>query len=124
MKRPSFRPGYWGAGFIAVMITPILTLAASPQGQDGAVAGHHVYHGAHAYAHGPLTIILAVVALVLVTVFVMKICGKRCHAHHGNGHSDVQGTMEKSALEMLKVRFACGEIAEEEYKSRKKVLEE
>ncbi len=124
MFRLSFRPSYWGAGFIAALAAPALALAATPVGQEGVATGHPYIHGAYGVWHGPLTVILTVIAVALITMLVVRICGSRCRRHHPHAYSEAPNGSEKSALDMLRVRFACGEIDAEEYKARKKVLEE
>lgn len=63
-------------------------------------------------------------ALVMVAcIFVM---GRMMMGHAGSGHGshdDFEGTSDRSARDILAERFARGEISEEEFEQRKRVLE-
>ena len=64
-------------------------------------------------------------ALVMVgCIFLM---GRMMMGHGGSGHEDHSGTEHhggtRSAVEILAERFARGEISQEEFEQRKRVLE-
>lgn len=61
---------------------------------------------------GPLFMIILIAACVLFMFFMMR----RHRCGHGGGHGD-------SAAQILKERFARGEIDKAEYEERRRVLE-
>jgi uncharacterized membrane protein len=60
---------------------------------------------------------------MLVCIFVM---GRMTMGHGGSehgSHDDFEGKSNRSARDILAERFARGEISEEEFEQRKRVLE-
>jgi putative membrane protein len=63
-------------------------------------------------------------ALVMVVCIFMM--GRMMMSHGGSGHdshSDFEGQGDRSARDILAERFARGEISEEEFEQRRRVLE-
>lgn len=106
----------------ATILAPTLALALPAEGQEGWMAGHHMSYGFFGMWHGPVVFILALIAIVMIVMLALRLCEMRCRRHYH--HSNAACADEKSALNTLKTRFACGEIDQDEYRSRKKALEE
>ncbi len=62
---------------------------------------------------------LSVLVWIFVVILVIKLIKRRKHGMHWEGFGDY-----KSAMGILRERFAKGEISKEEYEERKKVLEQ
>lgn len=80
---------------------------------------HHMWDGGwHGMFFGPLFMVLFFVALVVAVVVVMRWLGglPPHHSHHTPGG--------KTALDVLKERYARGEIDKEEFEERRRVLGE
>jgi putative membrane protein len=67
---------------------------------------------------GPLMMILFVAAVVVLVAFALRWLGG-----HGAGHAPA-ATLGKSPLDILKERFARGEIDKAEFEERRRVLGE
>jgi len=65
--------------------------------------------------------VLWIVILVAAIVFVIRLMGGGRHHRHWTSGAP---WMNQGALEILRERFAKGEISKEEYEERKKVLSE
>jgi putative membrane protein len=98
------------------VLMPAVALAQQPQGQ---YYGHHMWNGGWGgWFLGPIMMIVFIALVVAVIVLLIRWLG-------GSGHA---GTMHsppgKTPLDILKERFARGEIDEEEFKERRRVLGE
>ena len=82
---------------------------------------HHgmMWGGGSGWFLGPLMMLLFLVVAVVVVVLVVRWLGGP-----GGGVSGASGPSGKSALRILEERFARGEIDEEEFRERKRALEE
>jgi len=79
--------------------------------------GTHMWHGGwHGWLFGPLMMILFIAAIVVVVVLLVRWLGG---AGHGHAHHAPPG---KTPLDILKERFARGEIDLAEFEERKKAL--
>jgi putative membrane protein len=76
--------------------------------------GPHMWSGGWWMLFGPLTMILFVGAVVALLVMLIGRRGAR------QGEPDVQAT--KKALDILRERFARGEIDKQEFEERRRIL--
>lgn len=114
MKRNRLVTHIAGAGLLGA--TPVL----AHTGQDGAWDHHGMmWGGGGAWFMGPIMMLLLLAMLVALVVLVVRWLG-------GTGGSTVGMSNRKdaSASQILEERFARGEIDEEEFRQRKKALEE
>lgn len=72
---------------------------------------------------GPLMMILFVALIVVIVVLIVRWLGGSSSNHHETPRQRPQGG-GRDALDILRERFARGEIDEEEYNRRKRLLEE
>ena len=78
--------------------------------------GPHMWHGGwHGWLFGPLMMILFFAVIVAVVVLLVRWIG-------GSGHGHGHAPPGKTPLDILKERFARGEIDLAEFEERKKVL--
>ena len=68
---------------------------------------------------GPLMMLLFIALAVVMVVFLVRWLGS-----HGAGLGGSEGTTQSAPFDILKERFARGEIDQEEFERRKRVLEE
>jgi len=80
--------------------------------------GYDMFYGL-GHLLGSIFWIVVLVALILFVIRLMG--GGRRHPRHWMGGAP---WMNQTALEILRERFAKGEISKEEYEERKKVLSE
>lgn len=103
----------------AALFTGLLpALAAAQEGRPD-YYGHHMWDGGwHGMFLGPLFMMLFFVVLVVAVVVVIRWLGglPSHHAHHMPGG--------KAPLDVLKERYARGEIDKEEFEERRRVLGE
>ena len=95
-----------------------IAFAASAQQQQGPYYGPHMWDGGYWMLTGPLTMIVFIAAIVVVVVLLARWLGGPLHptaAHPSPG---------KTPLDILKERFARGEIDKEEFEERRRVLGE
>jgi len=91
-------------------------LAQQPQGP---YHGPHMWAGGwHGWFFGPLMMILFIIVAVVVVVLLVRWLGG---PGHGASQHDRQG---KSPLDILKERYARGEIDKEEFEERRRTLGE
>lgn len=93
------------------LATPLVALADQTQGPG---YGHHMWNGG--WFLGPIMMILVVAAVVAAVVLVVR--------WHGGG---VQSTApyapsRRTPMDILKDRFAKGEIDKDEFEERRQVL--
>ena len=102
-----------GAAFLGSMAAD--ALAQQPQAP---IYGHHMWDGAwHGWFLGPLFMIgFLVLAAMMVLLLVRWLGG-------GPGHSAHSGRRDTS-IDILKERFAKGEIDKEEFEERRRILED
>lgn len=97
-------------------VTPAVALAQQPQGPG---YGPHMWNGGwHGWFFGPIMMIVFIAVAVIVVVLLVRWLGGPGHVgavHHPPG---------KTPLDILKERFARGEIDKEEFEERRRVLGE
>jgi len=74
-----------------------------------------MYYGGHLFGFGFLGIILGILLILAFLVYLMTHRGCRCESHADS--VDVQG-----AMEVIKTRYAKGEINKKEFEEIKKTL--
>lgn len=100
---------------LALAGTAASTALAQSGNSSGNSYGYHMMDGWGGWFMGPIMMLLVFGLLILGVVLVLRALGIGDSAR-GNGNS------QDRALEILKERFARGEIDEEEYQNRKKHL--
>lgn len=96
----------------------IMAQSAFAQGGDDRYYGHHMWDGGWWMFLGPLWMIVFIAAIVAVVVLLVRWLGG---ASHGALHTQQPPT--KSPVDILKERFARGEIDKEEFEERRRLLE-
>jgi putative membrane protein len=102
----------------AALFTGLLPVLAAAQ-ESRPYYDHYMWGGGwHGMFLGPLFMMLFFVVLVVAVVVVIRWLGglPAHHAHHAPGG--------KTALDILKERYARGEIDKEEFEERRRVLGE
>ena len=104
----------WTALFLG-FATPVAAVAQ----ESGPYYGHHMWDGGwHGWFFGPLMMLLFFAALVAVVVLVVRgLGGLHSGPHHGQ-----MGPAGRTPLDILRERFARGEIDKEEFEERRRVL--
>ena len=108
----------------AIGIGAIAALPASPifaQATDAPRHGYHNWNGPwHGWFMGPFMMIIFLVIVVVVVLLLVRWLGG-----HGLGQSGPHHPLPgRSPLDILKERFAKGEIDKEEFEERRRVLGE
>ena len=102
----------------------IAALPASPiiaQVTDSPRYGYHAWDGPwHGWFMGPFMMIIFLVIVVAVCVLLVRWLGGPGPGHSGPHHP----APGRSPLDILKERFAKGEIDKEEFEERRRVLGE
>lgn len=95
---------------------PNIALAQQAQGTS---YGPHMWNGGwHGWFFGPIMMIMFLAVAVVVIVLMVRWLG-------GPGHGNtLHSPLGKTALDILKERFARGEIDKEEFEERRRVLGE
>lgn len=105
-----------------IQAASLLTAAAvgsNAWAQQGSRYYGHMWDGGwHGWFFGPLMMILLVALVVLGVVLLLRGSGDRGRAEPRGGQN------AKTPLDILKERFARGEIDKDEYEERRRVLEE
>ena len=99
------------------IITFVASSAALAQQQDWPYHGPHMWAGASWMFFGPLIMIAFIAAVVAVVVLLIRWLG----GSHGAAPPSSPG---RTPLDILKERFARGEIDKEEFEERRRVLDE
>ena len=102
-----------GVPLYALLIAPLGVSAQQPRAD---YPGPHMMWESGWMFFGPLMMILFIGLIVAVVVLIVRWLGDR--------KSDARIPSEGKAIEILKQRFARGEIDKEEYEERRRVLED
>lgn len=103
-------------GAAAALLVPSPVLAQQAQGPS---YGPHMWDGWwHGWFFGPIMMIVFIAVVVAVVVLLVRWLGG---PGHGSPHHLPQ---TKTPLDILKERFAKGEIDKEEFEERRRVLGE
>lgn len=101
---------------------PFLASTAQALAAQGQSYPDHPHHWEWGWGHmifGPFMMIVLVIVIVLVAVLALRWLGG-----HGPGQAAAsQMPPSKTPLDILKERFARGEIDREDYEERKRVLD-
>ena len=93
---------------------------ALAQQTTGPGYGYHMWDGGwHGWFFGPIMMIVFIAVAVVVVVLLVRWLGG---SHHSPAHHPYAPT--KTPLDILKERFAKGEIDKEEFEERRRVLAE
>lgn len=96
------------------------TLPALAQQQSRSNYGPHMWDGGwHSWFFGPIMMIVFIAVAVLVVVLLVRWLGGGTNVHPHHIHST-----GKTPLDILKERFAKGEIEKEEFEERRRILGE
>lgn len=103
------------AGMALLYSAPVL----AQQPQQGPGYGPHMWNGGwHGWFFGPIMMIVFIAVAVVVVVLLVRWLG-------GPGHGGaLHGLPDKTPLNILKERFARGEIDKEEFEERRRILGE
>lgn len=77
--------------------------------------GHHMWDGG--WFFGPVMMVLVIAAIVALVVLIVRWLG-------ASGSGSTPATPEKTPLDVLKHRFARGEIDQKEFEERRRALED
>lgn len=103
---------------VLALLSTLTTAAAADQGSHP--HGPHMWGGGGwmGWFAGPVMMVATVAIVVTVVVLVIRLLGG---PGHGSMHPPTP--QAKTPLDILKERYARGEIDEEEYEERRRVLE-
>jgi putative membrane protein len=105
-------------GLLGLLPTAASVATASAQQPTGPYYGPHMWDVGWWMFFGPLTMILSIAAIIVVVVLIVRWLG-------GPGHGVApHWPPGKTPLDILKERFARGEIDKAEFDERRRVLEE
>ncbi len=104
---------------VATLLGTLGASAAWAQQQGGPQFGPHMWNGGPWMFFGPLMMIIFIVAIVVVIVLAVRWLGVS-----GHGSSAQHRPPGTTPLDILKERFARGEIDKEEFEERRRVLGE
>ncbi|MBK8909483.1 MAG: SHOCT domain-containing protein [Rhodospirillales bacterium] len=97
------------------MIAPSLVRAGQQRGDYGP---HMMWDGGwYGMILGPIMMLLFIAAVVVLVVFLVRWLGGTSQSQGGSSSSG------RSAVDILKERFARGEIDKEDYEERRRFLE-
>lgn len=114
----------FAAASAALTLTPDAVLAQAPSDADRYTYSPHMMGwggGWHAMIFGPLFMILFLAALIAVTVLLVRWLGGRWQGTVPSLHHT---SPSRTPLDILKERFARGEIDKDEFEERRRVLGE
>lgn len=102
------------AGMVLLFSSPVLA-----QQQQGPGYGPYMWNGGwHGWFFGPIMMIVFIAVVVVVIVLLVRWLG-------GPGHGGaLHHPPDKTPIDILKERFARGEIDKEEFEERRRVLGE
>ena len=105
--------------WLMALLSPLLPTAAFAQQAQGPYYGHHMWNdGWGGWFFGPIMMLVFIaVAVVVIVLLVRWLSGPG----HGGGYHQPHG---KTPLDILKERFARGEIDKEEFEERRRILGE
>ena len=107
---------------VLFLCTGMALLRSSPvlaQQQPGPGYGHYMWNGGwHGWFFGPIMMIVFIAVAVVVVVLLVRWLGG---PGHGSPHHQPQ---TRTPLDILKERFAQGDIDKEEFEARRRVLGE
>lgn len=108
---------YAGLTVAAATLMPSVALADPVEGFEG--YGPHMMWGGGwlGWIFGPLMMFLVIGGIIAAIVFLARSMGGHAHSAHGP-------LFRPGPLDILKERFARGEIDKEEYEDRRRVLGE
>lgn len=110
------RSTLWLAALLCIL-TPAAALAQQPQGPG---YGPHMWNGGwHGWFFGPIMMIVFIAVAVVVVVLLVRWLGGPSHINNPHHQSPT-----KTPLDILKERFARGEIDKEEFEERRRILGE
>ena len=105
-----------GVGFMTLQVSA----PAFGQQVPGPGYGPHMWNGGwHWMFFGPFMMIVFIALAVAVVVLVIRRLGGSTH-----GHPPPQAANRKEPIDILKERYARGEIDKEEFEERRRVLGE
>lgn len=103
----------------AMMASLISSPVLAQQTQEGVRYGHYMWNGGwHGWFFGPIMMILFIAVTVVVIVLLVRWLGG---SGNGAAHFSPPG---KTPIDILKERFARGEIDKEEFEERRRTLGE
>ena len=105
----------WLVAFLAALGLPAAALAQQPSPE---YYGPHMWNGGWCFA--PIMMIVFIAVVVVVIVLLVRWLGGG-HPGYGMGHA-MHGPLGKTPLDILKERFARGEIDKEEFEERRRLL--
>lgn len=102
---------------LAVALLPMAASAAMAQADDRYYGPHMWGGGWQMWLFGPLMMIVMIAMIAAVVTLVIRWSG-------GSGSHGAGGrSLDRNAHDILRERFARGEIDQEEYEARRRVLE-
>jgi putative membrane protein len=97
--------------------------APAQQPQDPGYGPHMWDYGWHGWFLGSLMMLLSLAVIVAVVVLLLRWLGGPGHGEPGHGRHQPPANGQ-SPIDILKERFARGEIDKEEFEERRRVLGE
>lgn len=111
-------------GLVCMALTTIVALSAWPvaaQPTDAPRYGSHPWDGPwHGWFMGPVMMAFVLVLVIAVVIVIIR-------WSRGDGQSQAgphHGAPDRAPLDILKERFAKGEIDKEEFEERRRILDE
>ena len=106
-------------GLLVLAVTAsFFSFVAFAQQQTGPGYGSHMWDGGwYGWFFGPIMMIVFIAVAVVVVVLLVRWLGGGAHGHPTHAHPT-----GKAPLDILKERFARGEIDKDEFEERRRVL--
>jgi len=102
--------------WVAILFSTLASTAWAQQQSEPNFGPHMMWNGGAWMFFGPLMMIIFIAAIVVVVFLVVRWLG-------GSGHGTAQHPpVGGTPLDILKERFARGEIDKEEFEERRRVL--
>lgn len=111
------RSGAVAAAAVGLVLAPAWSWAQGPKTTDNYVCGEHMMHwggGWYGMVFGPLFMLLALGVLIAVAVLVVRSLG--------GPWAGAEQQPALTPLDVLKERYARGEIDKDEFEERRRVL--